>query len=96
MLVHINKKLPCPKKNCNKEFKSIGDVNRHVKSHTKGGWHYCDFCDYKNKDKRNMDSHMRIHMTEDDSRYECDKCGKKMRFSTQYKRHHEEGCKIEK
>ena len=51
MLVHINNKLSCPKKSCDKQFKSIGDLNRHVRSHTKGGWHYCDHCDYKNKDK---------------------------------------------
>ena len=43
--------------------------------------------DYKNKDKRNTDSHMRTHSTEEEYRYECDKCGKKMHFSTQYKRH---------
>ena len=85
MSVNINKKLPCPKKNCKKEFKSIGDVNRHVKMHTKGSWHHCDFCNYKNKDKRNTESHMRTHIAEEDFRYECDKCGKKMRFSTQYK-----------
>ena len=85
MLVHINNKLSCPKKSCNKQFKSIGDLNRHVKSHTKGGWYHCDHCDYKNKDKCNTDSHMRVHSTDDESRCECDKCGKKMRFSTQFK-----------
>ena len=85
MLVHINNKLSCPKKSCDRQFKSSGDLNRHVKSHTKGGWYHCDHCDYKNKDKRNTDSHMRVHSTDDESRYECDKCGKKMRFSTQFK-----------
>ena len=65
-----------------------------MNSHTKGGWFYCDHCDYKNKDKRNTDSHMRTHSTEEEYRYECDKCGKKMRFSTQYKRHREQGCDV--
>ena len=78
MLVYIKNKLSCPKKSCNNQFKSIGDLNRHMKSHTKGGWYHCDHCDYKNKDKCNTDSHMRTHSTEEESRYECDKCGKKM------------------
>ena len=93
MTVHISNKLSCPKKKCDKQFKNIWDLNRHMKCHTKGGWHYCDFCDYKNKDKRNTDSHMRIHSTDDDDKpYECEKCGKRMRFSTQFKRHKEQGC----
>ena len=32
MLVHINNKLSCPKKSCDKQFKSIGDLNRHMNS----------------------------------------------------------------
>ena len=40
----------------------------------------CDYCDYRNKDKRNTNSHMRTHQSVKDSRYECDKCHKKMRF----------------
>ena len=64
-----------------------------MKSHTKGSWYHCDHCDYKNKDKRNTDSHMRTHSTEEEGRYECDKCGKKMRFSTQFKRHRERVAK---
>ena len=65
MVVHTNNKLSCPKKSCDKQFKSIGDLNRHMKSHTKGGWYHCDHCDYKNKDKCNTDSHMRTHSTEE-------------------------------
>ena len=92
MTVHITHKIPCPKKKCDREFKSIWDLNRRMNSHSKGGWYYCDYCDYKNKDKRNTDSHMRRHSSEEDSRYECDKCGKRMRYSTQYKCHQEQGC----
>ena len=94
MMVHINNKLSCPKKSCDRQFKSIWDLNRHMNSHTKGGWYHCDHCDYKNKDKRNTDSHMRTHSTEEEYRYECDKCGKKMSFSTQYKHHREQGCDV--
>ena len=36
---------------------------------------------------------MHIHSTDDDDKpYECEKCGKRMRFSTQFKRHKEQGC----
>ena len=94
MMVHINNKLSCLKKSCDRKFKSIWDLNQHMNSHTKGGWFYCDHCHYKNKDKRNTDSHMRTHSTEEEYHYECDKCGKKMRFSTQYKCHREQGCDV--
>ena len=94
MMVHINNKLSCPKKSCDRQFKSIWDLNRHMNSHTKGGWYHCDHCDYKNKDKWNTDSHMRTHSTEEEYHYECDKCGKKMHFSTQYKCHREQGCNV--
>ena len=94
MITHITKKFPCPKKSCDREFKNIGDLNRHMNVHTKGGWHYCDKCSYKNKDKRNTDSHRRKHDQLEDSRYECDKCGKKMKYSMQFKRHREQGCDL--
>ena len=55
--VHINQKMPCPIKSCKNVFKGVGDVNQHVKTHKKGGWFECKFCDYRNKDKRNTDSH---------------------------------------
>ena len=57
-IVHINKQHQCPVKRCSKEFKGIGDLNRHIDTHKKGVWHCCEFCSYKNKDKRNTDSHM--------------------------------------
>ena len=77
MVTHINKKLPCPKKSCDREFKNIGDLNCHMNVHTKGGWYYCDKCSYKNKDKRNTNSHRRKHDKPEGSHYECDKCRKK-------------------
>ena len=43
--------LPCMHKNCGCTFKNLGDLNRHVSQHD-GVWHTCDFCTYRNKDKR--------------------------------------------
>ena len=94
--VHINQKIPCPIKSCKRVFKGVGDVNRHVKTHKKGGWFKCNYCDYRNKDKRNTNSHMRTHQSVKDSRYECDKCHKRMRFSTQYIRHRKTCCTVSK
>ena len=90
--VHINKRHQCPVKHCTKEFKGIGDLNRHIDTHKKGIWYRCQYCTYKNKDKRNTDSHMRTHQKEEEGIYECDKCHKIMRFNTQYRRHRETGC----
>ena len=67
MVTLINNKLPCPKKSCDREFKSIGDLNRHIGTHTKGSWYHCDKCSYKNKDKCNTDSHKKTHDMEEDS-----------------------------
>ena len=94
--VHINQKIPCPIKSCKRVFKGVGDVNRHVKTHKKGGWFKCNYCDYCNKDKHNTNSHMRTHQSFKDSRYEYDKCHKRMRFSTQYIRHRKTCCTVSK
>ena len=83
--------LKCMKKNCDKCFKNVGDLNRHVKQHRCGNWFYCDFCDYKNKDKRNMDSHQRVHVVGDE-KYSCNTCKDRFRFSTQRLRHLKKGC----
>ena len=76
-LVHINNRLSCPIKSCDKQFKGKGDLNHHKKTHKKGGWFMCDFCTYRNKDKRNTASHMRTHQKDEEAPYECDKCHKK-------------------
>ena len=94
--VHINQRHSCPIKTCDRKFKGLGDLNRHIQTHKKGGWYYCEFCDYKNKDKRNTDSHICTHQDKDQGTIVCDKCHKIMRFSTQYKRHRETGCKVVK
>ena len=92
--VHDNEaRLYCPHKTCDRSFKNVGDYNRHAKTHEAGGWYSCNKCSYKNKDKRNCDSHMRIHTADGEKeRYECGCCHKQMRFSTQVKRHKETGC----
>ena len=78
-------------KNCDRCFKNVGDLNRHVRQHRHGNWFYCDFCDYKNKDKRNMDSHQRIHVVGDE-KYSCNMCKERFRFSIQRLRHLKKGC----
>ena len=81
------------KPTCGKFFKSIGDLNRHVKQHNAIVLYHCDFCTYNNVDKRNTESHMRTHM-EGNERYSCQLCGKKFQFSTQKLRHKRDGCNL--
>ena len=69
MIKHISNKIRCPVKSCSKSFKGQGDLNRHICTHKKGGWHHCNNCDYKNKDKRNVSSHMRVHLPEGEEPY---------------------------
>ena len=82
----------CHHKGCDHCFKNKGDLNRHLHSYD-DVWYKCDSCPYKNKDKQNWDSHMRIHQ-EQGEHYYCEKCGKAMRFSTQLRHHKETGCDI--
>ena len=79
---------------CKKYFKSTGDLNRHVRQHNRVLFYYCDFCMYKNVDKRNTESRMRTHV-EGNKKYSCQLCGKKFRFSTQKLRHKQDGCNID-
>ena len=85
----------CHHMGCEHSFKNKGDYNSHLNTHEEG-WYKCDSCSYKNKDKCNRDSHMRIHQKEGAGleRYHCEKCGKAMRFSTQMKHHRETGCDV--
>ena len=94
--VHDNEaRLYCQTTSCKKSFKNVGDYNRHLKTHEAGGWYTCKLCPYKNKDKRNRDSHMRVHTKKGEKeRYECLHCHKQIRFSTQLKRHRESGCEL--
>ena len=76
-LVHDTEpKHRCTYDSCEKKFKNVGDMNHHIKTHDKL-WYKCPTCPYKNKDKRNCDSHMRVHNKEGDKEcYECAKCFK--------------------
>ena len=85
----------CKHKGCSRGFKNKGDYNRHMLSH-EDIWFKCTSCPYKNKDKRNRDSHMRTHQEKGIGleRYHCKCCGKAMRFSTQLKWHRVTGCDV--
>ena len=85
----------CKHKGCSRGFKNKGDFNRHMHSHD-DIWFKCDSCPYKNKDKRNRDSHMRTHQEKGIGLecYHCEHCGKAMWFSTQLKRHRVTGCEV--
>ena len=61
--------LPCMRKGCGKNVKNLGDLNRHISQYD-GVWYTCDFCTYRNKDKRNTNSHMWIHV-EGNELYGC-------------------------
>ena len=86
--------LYCMHSKCGKFFKSTGDLNRHVRQHDIVLFYYCDFCTYKNADKRNTESHMGIHV-EGNKKYSCQLCGKQFRFSTQKLRHKRDGCNLD-
>ena len=59
-------------------------------------WFKCNSCPYKNKDKRNRDSHMRTHQEKGIGleHYHCERCGKAMWFKTQLKHHRVTGCNV--
>ena len=80
----------CMAKNCGRSFKNTGDLNRHVNQHT-SIWYKCDFCTYKNKDKRNTESHQCVHVSGNE-KYSCIHCGQKFKFNTQYRHHLVSGC----
>ena len=67
-------------------FPHLQIQHRHIRTHKKGGWNYCTHkdCTYKNKDKRNVSSHMRVHLPEGDEPYVSKKCDKRFRYGTQY------------
>ena len=91
----LDPSVTCDHKGCDHGFKNKGDLNRHLHSHEEG-WYWCDYCPYRNKDKRNFDSHLRIYQEQGVGLecYHCKKWGKAMRFSTQLRHHKETGCNI--
>ena len=74
----------CMAANCNKTFKSDGELQKHVKKH-KGTLWYCDCCKYNTADKRNLQKHMIVHTKK--MPHVCGKCGQSFKWYEQLKRH---------
>ena len=80
--------LVCFHANCGKRFKRSSELNAHLKNHT-GKPIKCDYCEYLNKDIRNVKAHSRVHF--DIEKFVCGKCGKKFKWGSQKKRHVDSG-----
>ena len=82
----------CMHGKCDRTFKNIGDLNRHVCTHT-AKWIVCPDCpNYKTKDKRNFESHRQCHNQIE--KYWCSTCGEGFIHSTQKSRHEaQKNCK---
>ena len=63
----------CFKANCGQQFKRKSELNAHLKAHTSKPIS-CEYCDYKNTDKRNVRANMRVHS--DELPFSCILCGK--------------------
>ena len=74
----------CFKANCGQRFKRESELNAHLKAHTSKPIS-CEYCDYKNTDKRNVRAHMRVHS--DELPFFCILCGKRFKWQEQKKRH---------
>ena len=74
--------LVCFHANCGRRFKRNSELNAHLKKHT-GKPIKCEYCDYSNKDIRNVRAHTRVHL--DVQRFVCAKCGKRFKWGSQKK-----------
>ena len=74
----------CVYPKCGRSFKNKGDLKRHTLEHTTKP-HECPDCDYKNADRRNLESHRLIHSNI--KSHVCAKCGESFKYNTQLKRH---------
>ena len=78
------KSFVCVKPKCGKSYFSKGELDKHVKTHSKVLWR-CRLCTYTNRDERNLKSHMRVHSGL--KKYLCDNCLKLFKYDTQFCRH---------
>ena len=78
------KSFVCVKPKCGKSYFSKGELDKHVKTHSKKLWK-CTFCTYTNRDQRNLKSHMRVHSGL--KKYLCNNCRKLFKHDTQLRRH---------
>ena len=74
----------CVYPKCGRSFKNKGDLKRHALEHTTKP-HECPDCDYKNTDRRNLESHQLSHLNIKSQ--VCAKCGESFKYNTQLKRH---------
>ena len=85
--------MSCPKKNCDHKFKDVGNLNCHVHTHKKVAGADVTIVTIKTRTYETLPLILRTH-TKDGEQYECNKCHKKMCFSTQYKHRREHGYKV--
>ena len=80
--------LVCFHANCGRRFKRSSELNAHLKKHT-GKPIKCAYCDYTNKDIRNVRAHTRVHL--DVQGFVCAKCSKRFKWGSKKKRHLDSG-----
>ena len=78
------KSFVCIKPKCGKSYFSKGELDKHVKTHSKVLWR-CRLCTYTNHDERNLKSHMRVHSGL--RKYLCDNCLTLFKYDTQLCHH---------
>ena len=83
--IHTNtERHKCTVKDCTSSFGCESDLKLHMVVH-KTPPIKCDFCEYTNKDIRNVRQHSRVHS--DVKPYKCERCPKRFKFVMQHKRH---------
>ena len=82
--VHSNTRFKCDREKCDKSFKNIGDLTRHLKQHN-APKHKCPDCDYENADIRNFESHRLYHSRI--TKYYCEYCDEEFIYNSQLQRH---------
>ena len=78
-------KYSCNK--CDKQFKSQGNLTRHIKSAHEGVIYSCNECEYKASDKGNLKVH--IQAKHEGVKYACDQCDYQTSWQKNLKRHND-------